>query len=81
MLYEAEAEFACYRLAVYEPPLPGMPWLSVCIGPDGRVLDSEAFATFEEADLVTYRAEAVLFDSIVRQMEIQHVYAVERALH
>ncbi|GEP03685.1 hypothetical protein [Methylobacterium oxalidis] len=81
MLQNAEAELARYQFIVYPPPVPGAPWLSVCIGPDGRVLDSEAFATFEEADLVTFRAEAVLFDSIVRQMEIAHVYAVERALH
>ncbi|MER2263873.1 hypothetical protein [Methylobacterium oxalidis] len=58
-----------------------MPWLSVCIGPDGRLLDSEAFATFEEADLVTYRAQGILFDSIVRQVEIAHDYAVERILN
>ncbi|GEP08154.1 hypothetical protein MOX02_61920 [Methylobacterium oxalidis] len=81
MLHNAEVEFARYLYAVYPPPMPWMPWLSVCIAPDGHVLDSEAFATFEEADLVTYRAQAVLFDSLVQQVEIKHALAADGALH
>lgn len=77
----AEAEFARYTFAVYAPPSPGLPWLSVCIGPDGRMLDSEAFATFEEADLVSCRAQEILFRSLVQQAKGGHVYAEGRALH
>ncbi|MEA1834450.1 hypothetical protein U8607_20365 [Methylobacterium durans] len=81
MLHDAEAEFARYQFIVYPPSMPGAPWLSVCIGPDGHVLDAEAFSTSEEANLVTYRAEAILFASITRQMQVQRVFAAERALH
>ena len=56
-----------YCFVVYPPAMPGLPWLSVCIGPDGNVLDSEAFATFEEADMVTTRAREVLRDSFLQR--------------
>ncbi|MDR7039717.1 hypothetical protein J2X36_004495 [Methylobacterium sp. BE186] len=81
MLQNAEAEVAHYVFAVYPPPMPGMPWLSVCSGPDEHVLDSEAFANFEEADLVTHRAQELLLDSIVRRMEIEHALIAEGVLH
>ncbi|AWN41569.1 hypothetical protein [Methylobacterium durans] len=81
MLHNAEAEFARYLFAVYPPPMPGMPWLSVCIAPNGHVLDSEAFATVEEANLVTCRAQAVLFDSLSQRVEIAHVPVADGALH
>ncbi|KAB1069326.1 hypothetical protein [Methylobacterium planeticum] len=60
-------DFARYTFTVYPPPVPGLPWLSVCIGPDGYVLDSEAFATQAEAMTVTQKAQEVLLASIVRK--------------
>jgi len=40
---------ARYTFIVYDPAAPGLPWLSVCIGPDGRVVGAEAFDTLEDA--------------------------------
>ncbi|WP_336489446.1 hypothetical protein [Methylobacterium nigriterrae] len=56
-----------YGFVVYPPASPGLPWLSVCFGPDGAVLDAEAFGSFEEADLVTQRAREVLQDSFLQR--------------
>ena len=42
-----------YIFIVYDPAAPGLPWLSVCIGPDGRVLGAEAFDTLEDAQAKT----------------------------
>ena len=68
MFQDIEVGFTAYTFAVYPPPAPGLPWLSVCIGPDGYVLDSEAFATREEAETVTQRAQEVLLDSIAQKL-------------
>ncbi|GJE43911.1 hypothetical protein [Methylobacterium soli] len=67
MIENVEDDFARYTFTVYPPPTPGLPWLSVCIGPDGYVLDSEAFHTGEEADTVTQKAQEVLLDSIMQK--------------
>lgn len=37
------------RFAVYDPPAPGLPWLSVCLGPNDQVLAVQAFASGEAA--------------------------------
>ncbi|WP_336491697.1 hypothetical protein [Methylobacterium nigriterrae] len=47
-----------YRFAVYPPSQPGMPWLSVCVGPDGDLVDANSFATCEAAAAATRRAQA-----------------------
>jgi hypothetical protein len=44
---------ARYIFTVYDPAAPGLPWLSVCIGPDGRVMGAEAFDTLEDAQART----------------------------
>ncbi|MDR7039783.1 hypothetical protein J2X36_004561 [Methylobacterium sp. BE186] len=36
---------AQYQFLVYDPPAPGLPWLSVCIGPDGKIRGVETFDT------------------------------------
>jgi len=56
-----------YCFIVYPPASPGLPWLSVCLGPDGTVFDAEAFATFEEADIVTQKARETLKDSFLQR--------------
>ena len=38
-----------YGFLVYNPPVPGLPWLAVCLGPNGRVLGAETFDTEEGA--------------------------------
>ena len=38
-----------YGFAVYHPPVPGLPWLAVCLGPNGRVLGAETFDNEEAA--------------------------------
>ncbi|GJE42739.1 hypothetical protein [Methylobacterium soli] len=67
MIKNIEDDFASYTFTVYPPPAPGLPWLAVCIAPDGHVLDAEAFATRDEAEIVTRKAEEVLLDSIVQK--------------
>ncbi|WP_336491744.1 hypothetical protein [Methylobacterium nigriterrae] len=47
-----------YRFAVYPPSGSGMPWLLVCIGPDGDVVDSQGFTTSEAATAASRRAQA-----------------------
>lgn len=42
-----------YIFTVYDPAGPGLPWLSVCIGPDNRVMGVEAFDTLEDAQART----------------------------
>ena len=71
MFQDIEDDFARYTFIVYSPPTPGLPWLSVCIGPNGYVLDSEAFASREEADTVTQKAQEVLRDSIMQKVRRQ----------
>lgn len=44
---------ARYIFIVYDPAAPGLPWLSVCIGRDGRVMGAEAFDTLEDAQAKT----------------------------
>jgi hypothetical protein len=44
---------ARYIFTVYDPAAPGLPWLSVCIGPDGRVMGAEAFDRLEDAQAKT----------------------------
>ncbi|WP_336490649.1 hypothetical protein [Methylobacterium nigriterrae] len=56
-----------YCFVVYPPAAPGLPWLSVCFGPDGAIIDTEAFATFDEADLITQKARETLRNSLLRR--------------
>ncbi|WP_336492429.1 hypothetical protein [Methylobacterium nigriterrae] len=56
-----------YCFVVYSPPMPGLPWLSVCFGPAGAIIDTEAFATFEEADIITQKARETLNDSLLQR--------------
>lgn len=44
---------ARYVFVVYDPAAPGLPWLSVCIGPGRQVLGVEAFDTLEDAQART----------------------------
>ncbi|KQO99330.1 hypothetical protein ASF33_06775 [Methylobacterium sp. Leaf92] len=81
MPQSAKAEFARYTFVVYAPPEPGLPWLSVCIGPNGRVFDSEALATFEEADLVIHRAQEILLDSLVQRGQVGRTFAAKSGFH
>ena len=37
------------RFAVYEPPAPGLPWLSVCLGPKDEIIGVKAFDSSEAA--------------------------------
>ena len=67
MFENVEDDFASYTFTVYPPPAPGLPWLAVCIAPDGHVLDSEAFATRDEAEILTHKAQELLLDSIVQK--------------
>jgi len=46
-----------YRFAVYPPSEPGLPWLSVCVGPDGDVVDSNPFTTSAAAAAATRKAQ------------------------
>ncbi|GLS71685.1 hypothetical protein GCM10007890_36980 [Methylobacterium tardum] len=50
---ESEAHQQRYAFVVYDPPVPSLPWLVVCIGPDGKVHAVEAFATLEDAQAKT----------------------------
>ncbi|GJD96776.1 hypothetical protein [Methylobacterium iners] len=38
-----------YALVVYDPPAKGLPWLAVCLGPEGRLIAAAASSTAEAA--------------------------------
>ncbi|WP_289016076.1 hypothetical protein [uncultured Methylobacterium sp.] len=59
-----EGDLAGFAVAVYPPPAPGLPWLTVFIDPDGRVLDAEGFLTYEDAFMVTRKTEQVLLERL-----------------
>ncbi|MDR7039219.1 hypothetical protein J2X36_003992 [Methylobacterium sp. BE186] len=42
-----------YTFLVYDPPAAGLPWLSVCIDPDGTVRGAETFDTLADAQART----------------------------
>ncbi|MER2263872.1 hypothetical protein [Methylobacterium oxalidis] len=44
-----------YVFAVYDPPAPGLPWMCVCLCPDGRVVAATTYMTRREADAETER--------------------------
>lgn len=48
-----------YALVAYNPPADGLPWLVVCLGPQGRLVATVAANTAEEASfrLADSRAE------------------------
>ena len=33
------------RIVFYDPPAPGLPWLSVCLGPNVEVIGVKSFAS------------------------------------
>ena len=37
------------RFVVYDPPATGLPWLSVCLGPNDEVIGVKPFASAEAA--------------------------------
>ncbi|AWN43662.1 hypothetical protein U8607_11300 [Methylobacterium durans] len=45
---------------LYDPPARGLPWLSVCIGPDRRIFTAETFET-QAAALQRMAARVDLF--------------------
>jgi hypothetical protein len=45
--------------AVYQPSLPELRWLSVCLGPNGQVRDAQAFVTPEDAHIITQKAREI----------------------
>jgi hypothetical protein len=53
-----------FQFVVYNPPAPGLPWLSVCLNPSGVVVRSEAWASFEEARHMTEKAAQMFAESI-----------------
>ena len=54
-----------YAFVVYDPPAPGLPWLSVCVGPDGKIRAVETFDTLAGAQART----AECAEAFVRQLE------------
>lgn len=79
-LHEWQSESACMpenteddstrcTFAVYQPSLPGLPWLSVCLGPNGQVLDAQAFVTPEDAHIVTQKAQEIWLNRIRQTFE------------
>jgi hypothetical protein len=58
-------ESACrYTFVVYDPPAFGLPWLSVCLGPDGNVRAVEAFNTRARAEACTTRCAELFLQEI-----------------
>jgi hypothetical protein len=58
-----------YAFVVYDPPAPGLPWLSVCIGPDGKLRAVEAFDTLAGAQARTAEC-AEMFVSELKRSEV-----------
>lgn len=61
-----------YQFLVYDPPAAGLPWLSVCIGPDGTVRGVETFDTLADAQARTAEC-AELFVRMVQTGEGPHL--------
>ena len=72
-MFETEGAECAARVifATYDPPRPGLPWLSVCLHPDGRVIASLASDTRDEAEAETKRCAA----------EYMQGFQERRALH
>ena len=60
-----------YSFVVYKPPAPGLPWMAICLGPNGKVLRAEPFDT-EEAAERRIMALADGFESSVKRLTTQH---------
>jgi hypothetical protein len=54
-----------YAFVVYDPPAPGLPWLSVCVGPAGKIFAMEAFNTLEGAQART----AECAETFIRELD------------
>ena len=68
MLVEAdESSQMCFSFVVYDPPAPGLPWRTVCLGPHGRVIGAETFDTAEAVRAEVER-QAALFKANVKAM-------------
>lgn len=48
------------RFVVYPPPAPGLPWLSVCLGPDDEIIGVQGCASAEAARAKTEACAARL---------------------
>jgi hypothetical protein len=60
MLVEAaELHPEGYALAVYDPPADGLPWLVVCLGPEGRLVAAVTshIADAARARIADFKAE------------------------
>lgn len=64
--YTEDDSVAC-SFAVYRPPIPGLPWLAVCFGPNRQVIDAQAFATLEDAHIVARKAQEILLERMQRK--------------
>ena len=53
-----------YTFVVYDPPASGLPWLSVCLGPDGAVRAVEAFNTKARAEACTTKCAELFLQAI-----------------
>ncbi|AWN42708.1 hypothetical protein [Methylobacterium durans] len=38
-----------HTFIIYDPPAPGMPWISICVGPNRKISLSETFGTLAAA--------------------------------
>ena len=59
-----KSDNSVYQFVVYDPPAPGLPWLTVCLSPSGEVIDAEAWVSFEEAQRMIEEAAQMVAESI-----------------
>lgn len=59
-----KADSSVYQFVVYDPPAPGLPWLTVCLSPSGEVIEAEAWTSFEEAQQMTEKAAQMVAESV-----------------
>ncbi|MGU3329576.1 hypothetical protein ACLBXB_21865 [Methylobacterium mesophilicum] len=70
-----------YQFVVYDPPAPGLPWLTVCLGPSGEVLEAEAWTSLEEAQRMTEKAAQMVADSVDDELQARSTPKRMRSQH
>lgn len=70
-----------FQFVVYTPPAPGLPWLSVCLGPRGEVVGLGACASFEDAQRMRDTAAGIVAKSMKDETEGRFYPALLTAKH
>ena len=70
-----------YAFVIYDPPAPGLPWLSVCVGPFGKVYAVEAFDSLERAQARTVECAETFVQQLNTDGQVATVVGGSGSVH